>query len=295
MRETTLTATGNKQVAGDSGSPETKGKTMSSIKCILDIPAEEYHADAKAGEFLSSHLLGDFRACPKLYRKKMLGEIEQPETAAYLLGRAAHKLILEGRSAFDEEFEVSDGPVNPKTGEPFGRLTKAYAGWLAVNDKPVISGKDFGFLVKLQTAVWLHAEAGDLLSDGVAEGTVRTEYCGEPCQIRMDYFNPGAGIVDLKTCDDLTWFERDVKRYGYAYQLAFYRAVLREASGENASVYIVGVEKREPFRVGVWRIESDVLDAAEKVNEAAIKRLHACRATNEWPTLFEGVRTINEL
>ena len=104
-----------------------------------------------------------------------------------------------------------------------------------------------------------------------------------------------AGSDAEPRCDNLTWFERDVKRYGYAYQFAFYRAVLREASGENASVYIVGVEKREPFRVGVWRIESDVLDAAEKVNEAALKRLRACRAMNEWPTLFEGVRTINEL
>ena len=43
------------------------------------------------------------------------------------------------------------------------------------------------------------------------------------------------------------------------------------------------------------RPASDVLDAAEKVNEAAIKRLRECRATNEWPTLFEGIRTINEM
>ena len=38
---------------------------------IVDIPADEYHEAARRGEFLSSHLLGDFRACPRLYRKKM--------------------------------------------------------------------------------------------------------------------------------------------------------------------------------------------------------------------------------
>jgi hypothetical protein len=37
--------------------------------------------------------------------------------------------------------------------------------------------------------------------------------------------------VDLKTCDDLTWFEADSRRYGYAHQLAFYRAVLKKALG----------------------------------------------------------------
>ena len=42
---------------------------------IVDIPADEYHADAQAGRFLSSHLLGDFRSCPQLYRKKLYGEI----------------------------------------------------------------------------------------------------------------------------------------------------------------------------------------------------------------------------
>ena len=45
------------------------------------------------------------------------GEIEQKDTPAFVLGRAAHSLILEGRTAFDRDFVVTDGPVNPKTGE----------------------------------------------------------------------------------------------------------------------------------------------------------------------------------
>ena len=36
-----------------------------------------------------------------------------------------------GREAFDGQFLVADGPVNPKTGEPFGKATKAYAEWLS--------------------------------------------------------------------------------------------------------------------------------------------------------------------
>ena len=67
-----------------------------------------------------------------------------------------------------------------------------------------------------------------LLEYGEPEGVVRADYCGMPCQIRMDWFEPHHGIVDLKTCDDLTWFEADARRYGYAHQLAFYRAVLAQ-------------------------------------------------------------------
>jgi len=43
-------------------------------------PAEEYHA--KAGEFLSSHHLLDFMACPWLYRKKQLGLIVDTDSPA---------------------------------------------------------------------------------------------------------------------------------------------------------------------------------------------------------------------
>ena len=41
---------------------------MHSYPFIVDIPADEYHEAARRGEFLSSHLLGDFRACPRLYK-----------------------------------------------------------------------------------------------------------------------------------------------------------------------------------------------------------------------------------
>ena len=76
---------------------------------------------------MSSHLLADFRESPELYRRKTTGQIEDTESPALAIGRAAHCLILEGRMAFDGQYLVADGPVNAKTGEPFGKSTKAYA------------------------------------------------------------------------------------------------------------------------------------------------------------------------
>ena len=98
---------------------------------FLSIPAEEYHAASRSGQYMSSHLLADFRESPELYRRKTSGEIAESESPALALGRAAHCLILEGRAAFDEQFHVADGPVNPKTGEPYGKAAKAYAEWLS--------------------------------------------------------------------------------------------------------------------------------------------------------------------
>ena len=140
---------------------------------FLTIPAEEYHAASRCGRYMSSHLLAAFRESPELYRRKTSGEIAESESPALALGRAAHCLILEGRAAFDERYLVADGPVNPKTGEPYGKATKAYADWLAAQTKEIVSQKDFGFILKLQKPVWTHPIASALLDNGASEATVR--------------------------------------------------------------------------------------------------------------------------
>ena len=159
---------------------------------IIHEPADVYHDRSRSGEFMSSHMLADFRESPALYRKEITGEIEQKNTPAFILGRAAHSLILEGRHAFDRDFVVTDGPVNPRTGEPYGAKTKAYADWLATQDREVVSGRDYAFILNLQRSVHLHAAASELLANGEAEGVVRAEYCGVPCQIRMDWLSLNA-------------------------------------------------------------------------------------------------------
>ena len=111
----------------------------------------------------------------------------------------------------------------------------------------------------------------------------------------MDFYNDRYGIIDLKTCDDLKWFESDFKRYGYGYQLAFYRAVLRVRLGKNVPCHVIAVEKREPYRCGVWKISAEALDFAEVENIAAIERLHECRKNSLWPTGYEEIRVIDSI
>jgi hypothetical protein len=189
----------------------------------LSIVIRESFADyqARSKEHLTSHQLGDFRRCPALYRQKKLGQIEDEDRPAYLVGRALHTLVLEGRDRFEAEYAIG-GPINPKTGEMFGPTTKAYAEWAAAQGRAVLTHQQFDLIENIADGVRANGLAIDLLSEGIAEGVVRTDYCGMPSQIRPDWLAPYRGIVDLKTCDDLTWFEADARRYGYAHQLGFY-------------------------------------------------------------------------
>ena len=251
--------------------------------------SEEYHS--KAGVYLSSHQLLDFITCPWLYRKKQLGLIEDTDTPAMLLGRATHTRILEGSDAYKTSYALG-GPLNPSTQKPFGANTKAFAEWAEAQGKPVLSQDQVELIEKMATGVAMNSEAIDLLLYGRPEGVVRAKYCGTPCQIRIDWTHPHRGIVDFKTTADLTWFENDAKRRRYHNQLAFYQSVLAEAIGEHVPVYLIGVEKIEPYRCGLWSISDQTLEVARRENEAAIRRLIQCHESDHWPTNFEEVRLL---
>ena len=264
--------------------------TFIDLNVLTIEPDEDYHA--RAGEYLTSHLLADFRKCPLLYFKRASALLDDTDRPAYLLGRAAHKRILEGRDAYQAAFAVG-GPVNPKTGKPFGSGTKAFGEWAAAQGKPVLSEDQVALVENVAAGVATNDLAVDLILYGRAEGVVRADYCGTSCQARLDWVHPHRGIVDLKTCDDLTWFEADARRYGYVYQLAFYRAVLARVLDQLlVPVHIIAVEKKEPYRCGVWRVGVDCLAIAQSENEAAIRRLVRCRDLGDWPSGYEEVRVL---
>ena len=269
--------------------------TLTDYPFIQAIPFDVYLEDAYQGLYLTSHFLSDFRLCPLLYRQKLNGEVIIDDTASFQIGRATHALVLGWQDAFDEEYLVSAGPINPKTGEPFGKLTKAYKDWAATQTKKIILTNEFDFMSKLQEAVWAHPKAAELLDGCVCEGVVRTEYLGENVQIRMDAFNPNLkAIIDLKTCDNLDFFTNDCFKYGYAEQMAFYRDVFKAASGGiDTTTWLIAVEKRIPYRCGVWQVPDEMLAQAGKANECAIEELKFCREQDVWPTRYEETRVLD--
>lgn len=259
------------------------------LRFLVREPADAYHA--RRSGHLTSHRLADFRRCPLLFRRKELGLVPERDSHAFAVGRAAHVLILEGRERYEREFAVG-GPVNPKTGQPFGSSTKAFAEWAEKCGKPVIADDDAALVEQMAAGVEAHMFASELLTDGVAEGVVRCEHHGVPCQARIDWINPvhGRGIVDLKTTDRLDGFEADASAYGYVHQLAFYRSLVAEACGVTLPVHLIAVEKREPYRCGVWQIAAHRLDAAAEDNDRAVIDLVRCREFGAWPTGFESIR-----
>ena len=255
---------------------------------IIHEPEEQYHARSKTGEMLSSHMLQRFSFMPYKYWATISGLYQEPDKAEYAFGRAAHKLILEGQEAFDAAYTVSDGPINERTGKPYGKDSKVYQDWLSCQTGEVITAADYDIIDAMRKSVASHKGISKLLEgDGEAECVARAAIDGVDCQIRLDYFDPQVGIIDLKTCRDITFFESDMRAFGYCYQMAFYRAVLRQVTGRDFPVYMIAVDKTDFHVAGYWLIPSAELEVAERVNAASIKRLKECRETGVWPTGYE--------
>ena len=271
------------------------------------ISREDYYAASASGERVSFHGLLDFVECPRDYHLRTTGAIPQrPETREMFLGTAAHMLILQGEFDYMAAYTVADGPVNPKTGRPFGTETKAYADWLATQTGPILTtAEDKQMIRAMADAIRANdirtggpSYAAQLLARGRAETILRFYWCGLPCQGMVDWIiddfgGNGPAIVDLKTCADLSNFEREARQRRYIHQLAFYRAAYEAVEAADADCYIIAVEKTERPRVGVYAIPAADLDEAESWCVAELDRLRTCRENGIWPTGYEGLRELS--
>ncbi len=189
---------------------------------------DAYHSCSKDGECMSSGMLRKFRQCPAAYHLASTGHVEEKDSAAFRFGRAADSIILEGTEAFGKRYAIG-GPINERTGKSFAVGTKAHDAWLVekgYRHDQVINEDEAETLLTMSEAVREHPTASKYLEFGWPELVMRAEIHSVNCQIRMDWLTHDADgnymIIDLKTTEDLYYFESDARRYGYLHQLAYY-------------------------------------------------------------------------
>lgn len=256
---------------------------------VVDVSIAEY--EAARGSFMSSHLLELFRSSPRLCQWKLAGLLPSVDSPAFSFGRAVHTYLLEGPEVFRSRYKVGDGPINEKTGKPYGKDTQKFAEWYKEATKDGSEVIDFASLEVLQGMRDSLAETQDALDEfrtGEPEVTVRGFLAhGIECQSRLDWFDADSEvqrIVDLKTTENLDTFHRDFFRFGYDRQMAFYSMMIRAAYGRLPRVSVVAIEKRQPYRVGAWVITDETLETARLDVEQSLRHFAAVRGVTEpWP------------
>ena len=92
-------------------------------------------------------------------------------------------------------------------------------------------------------------------------------------------------IVDYKTCAsaDLDSIQRDVARYGYHIQDAWYRAGFRALFGVQPMFRFIFQEKTAPYLITVIELDQTAVDIGKRLSEAAIWSYAECTASGIWP------------
>ena len=263
---------------------------------FIDEPADVYHARRQS--VVTSSSLKEYRACPAHFKKMWDGTATSKESPAMALGTMIHAIVLEGAGAVNRQYEFADNaPVNPKTGKPFGPTAAAYKEWSESHGKPIITAAQCRDILATANAVREHPEAIKLVREATyCESVVRGDFTGNgliESQARLDMFEfhtSGSTIVDLKTCADLDFFESDARKYGYLYQLAFYRHMVKVARGRIPDCYIIAVEKTGRYRCGVWKITTLELNRCHRANMETMAELEQAFVNDSWPTGYEHIR-----
>ena len=96
---------------------------------------------------------------------------------------------------------------------------------------------------------------------------------GLPFKIKMDSFHPGTAIVDLKTTQNSHPMHRYYDRmtgqrlpfyiwHGYQTQLAIYREVVRQETGDTLPCFITAIDKKPHPRPEIIQLDDVLLDEA---------------------------------
>jgi len=255
------------------------------------IPYSEYAAWGYARKSMLWTLLN---RSPAHYKTKCEAAISDSPALAF--GRAFHSWLLE-RETF-EKYYIIGGPINPKTGKPYGTGTKTWTEYVAENPgKEIVSIEDMLTIRHAAEALLHHEDIAPILQDtrGVAEESMAWEdpETGIMCQGRIDWHIPGCLFLDVKTTRNAhpVVFGKDAAKYGYFMQAAFYHDGLKILTGASMPAYFLAVEKEEPFAASVHEVDPDEMEYGRGQYRRALIRLFGAQEDGVWMA-YPGVHKL---
>jgi hypothetical protein len=255
------------------------------VTIIYDESHDAYHANPAIGSTLAKLA----RQSLRLFDDVRSGLAPREDKPSFQVGRLIHMRVLEPERYAEQV--VTCGPINPKTGNPYGRDTKAFADWQAENPHKIVVEQWIDTLCA-RMPEW----AAEILSDGKPEVTVRTQYTDKlAVQCRPDWMR-GPDDWDLKTmARSVEDWEREVKARGYWFSAGWYKMVKMADgfSGIGAWRWIF-CEKQWPFRWKLVRMSSEYLERSIEVATETADKIAEAMDSDDWRDPEEG-ETVAEL
>lgn len=270
---------------------DTKTIAEKAVKMTQD----EYFAASEERTIITPENIGGLIEYPALFKAMQSDrELRPALSEAMSTGRAMTDFLSMSSEDFLAKYVVADGPLNPKTGKPYGTDTKAFIEWRAMQPKTPIPTQQFNMFGKMALAYNKHPFIKSLGGYGRMRNVVlRAVICDVECMCKVDnlYVNDESAFsVDVKTTSDLGTFAKAAYGLHYHEQQALIGLILEANGIETARDVIAALEKGPMPRCGVFAVEKT------SVNESIVKGVLAEYAescsTGEFGTRFEDVTLI---
>jgi len=254
---------------------------------ILDLPAEDYHADQVAAEqvtlsaSIARILIAESPAHARAAHPRLNPDWQPSHDEKFDVGTIAHSLLLEGEAAV----VVVDAP-DWRTKVAQEQRDEAYE----AGQTPVLL-KNWGAVERMVAAV--HSQIATvsveppLFADGKPERTLVWEENGVACRARLDWLRDDLGAIDdLKTTSrsaNPDGWSRTIFNIGYDVQLAFYLRGLKAVTGADAEFRFVVVETSPPYALSVMSLAPGALELANAKVDWALATWKRCLEKDVWP------------
>ncbi len=249
------------------------------------LPEPGTYSNIPFGDYCAWRALNASRLKLAARSMKHYHEFVQPDNDNLVLGRADHTATLEP-DRFPLEFTVWDGAT--RRGKVWDAFKEANAA------KSILTKTQYADILKMRDAVRGDAVAGPIVS-GTGAAEVSIVWVDEPtgilCKGRLDWIAGGV-IYDLKTARDISprRFANACVDYGYDISAAFYTDGWRAATGEEATMELICVEKSAPWDVVVVPLGDDAIEAGRAKYRKLIDQVSHCRQRGEWPGIAGGCK-----
>jgi len=247
-----------------------------------DLTNEQYHAHAA----ISS---SDVKAVYKTSLAHWRGRVRKP-SSAFAMGSAVHALVLE-----PEKNLVLRGPEDRR-----GNKWKEAQLAADLDGQILLPEGDFDLAARIADAAKAHPVLAQYLADPtfVAEASffgIDPE-TGVEIKCRPDGYLPEAGLVfDLKTTTDASpdGFPRELRKYAYDVQAAFYLRALRAAGFKAETFIFAAVEKEAPYAVGLHALTDRYLQHADLIVTDTLQKISNAIAVSSFPTGWDLINHID--
>jgi len=239
---------------------------------------EEY--DALPG-LRASHLKKGLKSMAHMHAA-VLGKIPTP-SSALRFGSLFHAALLEP-SVFAQNAVVWQGGSKVK-------FPKQWRAFQEEHDRRWIldDADEQAALMAMSVNVHANPDAHRLIANSRHEVVRQWQIDGVgPCKCKLDGLGP-EGFIELKstTADDKPQFFAQCERLGYFIQLGWERLAVKD---ETQNGWVISVQNREPYWVGVFQIPETILRDGEREAIRIARDYRTCEAMGKYPGPCEGIQ-----